>query len=323
MMDMASVQRAILGKEVNQVPAGFWFHFPAEQHMGDAAVQAHLSLAGSIELDMLKIMNESLMPYGDIRCAADWKRLKPFHRQSKFIVDQIDMMKRVCDALGEKLTLLATVHGVWASMFHIFNGPDQYEARRAALAAQLREDRDAFRYGMDVVTDGLSLLIDEMKGTGVHGFYYAALGAEKEMLTREEFDGLLKPREIRLLREAKDDSHFVILHMCKDHLDLTRYADYPCDAVNWGIYSDNPGLEEGKRLFAGKTILGGLDDRDGVLVHGTSEQIRQRVFELIDEMKGYPFILGADCTLPTDISYDNIRTAIKATREYADSKKGE
>ena len=108
-----------------------------------------------------------------------------------------------------------------------------------------------------------------------------------------------------------------MLHMCKDHLDLTRYADYPCDAVNWGIYSDNISLEEGRKLFAGKTILGGLDDRDGVLVHGTKEQIERRVAELMDEMKGYPFILGADCTLPTDIPYDNIRAAIEATRKHA------
>lgn len=146
---------------------------------------------------------------------------------------------------------------------------------------------------------------------------YAALAGAANMLSREEFDEVIKPCEIRLLREAKDENHFVMLHMCKDHLDLTRYADYPCDAVNWGIYSDNISLEEGRKLFAGKTILGGLDDRDGVLVHGTKEQIERRVAELMDEMKGYPFILGADCTLPTDIPYDNIRAAIEATRKHA------
>ena len=100
-MDRKTVTNVILGKEVDCVPAGFWFHFPAEQHSGDAAVQAHLDLAKAIDLDMLKIMTESLMPYGDIRCAADWKKLKPFTRQSPFIVEQIDLMKRVCDKLGD------------------------------------------------------------------------------------------------------------------------------------------------------------------------------------------------------------------------------
>ena len=46
--------------------------------------------------------------------------------------------------------------------------------------------------GLDVVTDGLSLLIDEMKTTGIHGFYYAALGGEANMLSREEFDEVIK-----------------------------------------------------------------------------------------------------------------------------------
>ena len=317
MEEMENVLSAINGKEVQRIPAGFWFHFPKEQQMGQAAVEAHLALAHALELDMLKIMTESLMPYAGIQRASDWKQLVPFTRKSPFITQQIDLMKRICDQLEGRVVLLATVHGVWASLFHIFHGPDDYEANRDALAAQLKEDPDALAYALDVVTDGLSLLMDEMKSTGINGFYYAALGGEKDMLSREMFDRMIKPREIRLLQEAKDDRHFVMLHMCKDHLDLTRYIDYPCDVVNWGVFSDNPSLEEGARLFPGKTILGGLDDRDGVLVHGTPEEIRQAVFALMDRMKGKPFLLGADCTLPTDIPYANIRAAIEATKEYA------
>ncbi len=317
---MTNVQRVIAafeGKEVDRVPAGFWFHFSKEQHFGQAAVNAHLELARKIELDMLKIMTESLMPYGNIQKASDWKSLKPFSRHSAFITQQIDMMKQVCAGLDGQLVLLATVHGVWASMFHIFNGPDDYEAKRSLLAAQLREDPDAFQHGLDVVTEGLAYLVEEMKGTGVHGFYYAALGAEKELLTTDEFAQYVQPRETALLRSAKDEKHYVVLHMCKDGLDLTRYRDYPCDVVNWGVYSNNPSLAEGKLLFPGKTILGGLDDRAGALVDGTPDEIKEEVFSLVKAMAGTPFILGADCTLPTDIPYGNIRIAIEATKELA------
>ena len=51
-VDRKTVTNVILGKEVDCVPAGFWFHFPAEQHSGDAAVQAHLDLAKAIDLDI-------------------------------------------------------------------------------------------------------------------------------------------------------------------------------------------------------------------------------------------------------------------------------
>ena len=87
---------------------------------------------------------------------------------------------------------------------------------------------------------------------------------------------------------------------------------------------------QGLRLFAGglrgglsrdvykrQVLLGGLDDRAGVLVDGPKEAIEQEVYSVLDRMGTTGFLLGADCTLPTEIPYAHIRTAVEATGKYA------
>ena len=72
---------------------------------------------------------------------------------------------------------------------------------------------------------------------------------------------------------------------------------------------------KGRELFGDAAILGGLDDRAGVLVDGTEEEIRAEVHSVIKRMGRHKFLLGADCTLPTDIDTERIRTAVRAAKD--------
>ncbi|MCP4543345.1 MAG: hypothetical protein GY832_40035 [Chloroflexi bacterium] len=56
-------------------------------------------------------------------------------------------------------------------------------------------------------------------------------------------------------------------------------------------------------------------DRKGILVSGSQSEIRQRVGELLQDAPDR-FMLGADCTLPSDIDWDNIKTAITTAHQY-------
>ena len=85
--------------------------------------------------------------------------------------------------------------------------------------------------------------------------------------------------------------------------------------MNWGIYEAPFSLEEGKKLFPGTAIMGGLANRSGVLVEGTKEEIEDRVRQIIEENGKTGFILGADCTIPTEIEYWRVRAAAEAARK--------
>lgn len=60
--------------------------------------------------------------------------------------------------------------------------------------------------------------------------------------------------------------------------------------------------------------MGGLD-RKGIIVNGTADEIRHEVQDVLANAADRQ-ILGADCTLPGDIAWENIRTAIAAAHDF-------
>ena len=101
-----------------------------------------------------------------------------------------------------------------------------------------------------------------------------------------------------------------MLHICGERIRLELYADYPSHAVNWAVSKHDLSLRAGQALFR-RTVVGGMDSR-GVIVDGSPEAIRGAVRRLIADSGTAGIILGADCTLPTDIPVLNIRTAVES-----------
>ena len=75
---------------VDRPPVGFWFHFQAEQGVGEACVQAHLDYYNHIDVDMVKIMCDSYFDYPNpvakaVKEPKDWYAMKPLGKDSPFI----------------------------------------------------------------------------------------------------------------------------------------------------------------------------------------------------------------------------------------------
>lgn len=307
---------AVRGEKVEYIPSGFWLHFPETCFHGEAAVKAHLDFFRETGTDIMKIMNENVVPCSvPIQKPEDWAKVPSFDKNAPFIQDQLEITKKILDKVHDNGIVLLTVHGVVASAWHARGGTAGYETGSSFLTEHLRANPKAVAQAYDRISDALAILTEEALKIGVDGIYYAALGGESYLYTDEEFEEFVKPNDLKVLNAASGRSAFNILHMCKDRLNLNRYKDYPADVVNWGIYEQNPSLAEGKKIFGDRAILGGLDDRAGVLVSGTEEEIRREVHRIIEEMGTTKFLLGADCTLPTEIEFSRIRAAVQAARE--------
>jgi uroporphyrinogen decarboxylase len=92
--------------------------------------------------------------------------------------------------------------------------------------------------------------------------------------------------------------------------------DYPGDIVNCPLEVGGQAMtaREAARMF-GRPYMGGLD-RHGIIASGSKEEIKAAVKDVLCDAPER-FILGADCTLPGDIDWDNIRTAIAAAHDHA------
>jgi uroporphyrinogen decarboxylase len=60
--------------------------------------------------------------------------------------------------------------------------------------------------------------------------------------------------------------------------------------------------------------MGGLE-RKGIIANGNLDEIREEVRGVLANAADRQ-ILGADCTLPGDIDWEKIRTAIAAAHEF-------
>jgi uroporphyrinogen decarboxylase len=175
----------------------------------------------------------------------------------------------------------------------------------------MKADPKAVNQGLSAIADSLAEFAVACVEAGASGIYYSAQAGEKDRFSEEAFLRYIKPHDLTVLNAVKDAGEFHLLHICGDRIRLPLYSDYPGHAVNWAATKRNLNLKEGRELFQ-RTVVGGMDDR-GILVHGSPDEIRAEVQQVIADVGTTGFILGADCTFPTDIAVSNIRVAVEAT----------
>lgn len=310
------VMGVVEGKKVDYIPSGFWIHFPKETLESiDNTVKAHIEFLNKTDIDLFKVMNENEFRNSEkIVNAIDWKSIQTYKKNDKKIVTQKELLKRIIDANAGKTVVLGTIHGIIACLSH--QSGISYTDSYKIMNEHFKNNKEYIEYALDKTVESIINMAEETIDAGVDGIYYAALGGERHKFSEEIFEEFIKPRELEIFNVIQRKKGLNVLHVCKDNVELKRYTDYNFDIINWGIYDGDYTLEKACELFKNKTILGGFDDRSGVLVDGTKEDLVNKTNYLIDKMKDFKFILGADCTLPTEISYSRIYDVVNISKNY-------
>ena len=305
------------GREVDRTPAGFWLHFPKKMHHGDAAIQAHMKFMKETDTDILKIMNENILYDGEslIETVNDINKFRGFSRKDKIFQDQMEIISRIKEQAKGEYPILATIHGLLASTFHETGFEGFFATLGGRLAEFSREKPAEMHHVFETVSETLMEFVDCSLVAGADGIFYAALGGERQFFNDEEFAEFVAPYEKKIYDHIKAATPFNVLHICKTNIDFKRFTDLKPAIVNWGIYGNHLSLTEGAELFPESIILGGFPDRHGVIVDGSREEIFNHTRAVLNEMKEKRFIVGSDCTLPTDISPKRIHAVVEALEE--------
>jgi uroporphyrinogen decarboxylase len=153
---------------------------------------------------------------------------------------------------------------------------------------------------------------------GVDGFYASTQGGETFRFGGEDyFARYIKPTDLAVWDEIKGCT-FNILHIC-DYVggydDLTPFLDYPGHVVNCSLtLGDRELLPADVAHLFGRPYMGGLE-RKGVIATGSAAEIRAAVHDVLAHAPTR-FILAADCTVPSDTPWENLKTAIDAAHQY-------
>lgn len=310
------VVSVLKGEKVDYTPSGFWIHFPKDKIITlDGNVNEHEKFLKQTDIDLFKIMNENeFRRFEKIIRAEDWDDIEVYAEDSNLIINQRILIDKLVSINKGKNVILGTVYGLVASLYHLSGY--KYNDFLKVFDSQFKENPYYIKKALDKVYESTLNMARATVNSGVSGIYYAALGGEKEKLKEDNFYKYIYPLELELMNEIKKISPINVLHICKENVDLKRYKDYPVDVVNWSIHESLYSLEEGFEIFKGKTILGGFDDNAGVLVNGSNKEIENETKNLLLKTKGQKFILGANCTLPTEIDYSRIKLVVKSSKKY-------
>jgi uroporphyrinogen decarboxylase len=293
-------------RPVGYVPAAFFLHFDAEHHRGQAAVDRHLEYFRHTGMDFVKIQFENpFPPVPEITQPRDWARMKVHGLD--FHAGMLDVIEGLVKAAKKEALVLVTLYSA-LMLAHQAAGRD-------VVTRHLEEDPEATVKGLDAINESLLLFVREAARRGVDGFYASTQGGEAGRFSDPSiFSRYIKPRDLALMGEIDRICPFNILHVCDYHgayRDLTPYLDYPGRVVNCGTHLKGQRLtpRQVAALFK-RPFMGGMD-RHGVIVTGPVEEIRREVRQVLADAPAQ-FVLGADCTVPSEISWDNIAAAIEA-----------
>ena len=71
-------------------------------------MQAHLKLIREGDIDFVKIMDETELPF-DFQTADDWKHYKPLSLHDPLLEKQYDVIKRIADAVSSDMMVFTTL----------------------------------------------------------------------------------------------------------------------------------------------------------------------------------------------------------------------
>lgn len=296
-------------KEQEHIPAAFFLHFDEIDRHGQAAVDKHLDFFRYTGMDFVKIQYENNFPNRpEIKRPEDWPKM-PLYKKD-FYEDQLNIVDGLVKKAKKDALVIMTLYSPFMCAGHASDG---------RITEHMKEEPDKAKKGMEIVTESLMIFVKECIKLGIDGFYHSTQGGESFRFDDVTlFKKCVKPYDLILMEEINRSCIFNILHICDYHggyNDLSPFLDYPGHVVNCS-------LELGKGKLSGKEIskmfgrpfMGGIE-RKGTILSGKKDEIKKVVKEVLNTAPE-KFILGADCTIPSEVNWDNIKSAISVAHEY-------
>ncbi len=295
------------------VPAGFFIHFDPKFHQGAAAVAKHLEFFKATGMDFVKVQFETVFPSRAIEFPSDWASVEPL--PLAHFEGQLSAVEGLVEAVAGEALVLVTLYSPFMCAGQLAKG---HPEGSTLLTRHLEEDPEAVRPALQAVTRSLQAFVEACIDLGVDGFYTSTQGGEQSRFEDPGiFTNYIKPWDLELMERTRG-CPFNILHICDYHdgyASLEPYRDYPGQVVNCSLTvgTNRLSADEVSRLF-GRPFMGGLD-RHGVISTGPKEAIVEAVGTVL-RSKSDKFLLGADCTLPDDVDWDNLKVAIDLAHAY-------
>lgn len=313
-------------KESYRTPVGFWYHFAPEGLLDYSTetiqknLQGHKQYYEEFQPDFMKLMSDGFFIYPNesienVKQASDLDQVTASHPK-QWIEDQVAMVKELTGLYGKEVV---TFYNIFAPATHLAWGLSK-NGSGLTVPDAAKENPIGLKHALLEISKDIATLTQRViREGGTDGIYFSVRNIQG--LDRQAYDQIVAVSELPILQAANELSEYNLLHICGYEgyrNDLSFYVDYPFKAVNWAVTTEDVSLQEGKKLFGGRTVIGGFDHtKNGVLYKGTREEIEEETVRILKGAGNTGVIIGADCTVPSDISISHLRWVREKARQLA------
>lgn len=243
-----------------------------------------------------------------VKKAEDWKEVEPFVAEKvpsvQVCIKAIQLLK---EWLGDKAFILGVMFSSITSATHVANLGD--------VLKHVKRSPDLLSTGLEVITESLISMAKAYEKAGADAIFLAVTRATAEILTREQYEGVARKWDEKLLNQI---SLPVITHICGRDPMLEMVAEYPkVKGLNWWDRGTQWSLRDAKAKFGGShCMVAGIDQTRTILM-GTPQEVEKEAKDAIEQAgKGGGFILFSGCDLPIKTPLENIQAMSSAAKKY-------
>lgn len=325
----------LANKPVDRVPVAFFHHFCDFNDFGKGVdndaileqnIEGHRLALEAFDPDVAKIMNDSLMlmpvDASFVETPADLRKVEPISIHSRFAQRTLELTKRVreiYDHTGAPVYATGFSPSLVLRNSLAVGGLPGAGGDEAKLTRLLAEDPQAVSDAVRTLSEGINELNHLLLTQGGVDGIYLSVNNQCGFFPDEIYLQYIAPWDKAVLDYANQFSSMNLLHICGYSgraNNLKLFTGFEAAAYNWAVHAEGVSLSEGKRLFDGKPVFGGFEQA-GVIYTGTPQQVEEATFQILRESGQVGVMLGADCTVPTDIDNHQLDWVRQAAVKFA------
>lgn len=310
---------ALNNKPTERVPVGFWFHYTKNEmlpvsenpEMRKQNLDGHKKFVQEFKPDFVKLMSDGYFfePktakfLHNVKSAKELYELKPVSKDDSWISEQVSLVKELTSSFVNEVLTFYNIFAPATAFKWSVEGADK------KLTQFIKEDKYAVLYALSVIAKNTQAVAEAVISEGkADGIYLSVQTIQEAFVGPDLYAEVISPSELSVLNAAIGAGGKNILHVCGyegARNNLSLFKNYPANAVNFASVVEGVSLAEAKKIFGGKTIIGGFaNTTDGILFSGTKEEIQAETKRILKDSGRTGIILGADCTIPrsTDLQH--------------------
>ena len=327
----------LANKPVDRVPVAMFHHFTTYEEwltglerpdVFEKNIEGHRKSREVFDPDVIKVMNDSLMlmpvDVSEVKCAKDMLKIKlpamdsPFMQKTKELT--IRALEFYKDSEAPKYVTGFSPAMVLRSSMGGLTGAVE---GKPTLVQYLEEEPEIFLAALDKIAETIMALHEMyIKECGADGIYFS-VNNQNHFFPDEMYTKYITPSDKKVIAHANTLSDINLLHICGyagKANNLQLFKDYDIAGFNWAVHAEGVSLSEGKKLFGGKAVFGGFEQAT-IIYTGTREEVEEYTYKILDDAGQVGVMIGADCTVPTDIDDNRLEWVRQACIKYAETHK--